>query len=160
MLLGFYTAAEKRLSMGDTPSFEVVMAYMREQLEAYREDVSSRLQGISQQLSEYGQKGEQVQDRLTGIVDILESTVDVFLRHDAAIEMQLQVTRLWIFLSCLLATDRTKEMEVLRFINDSKDSLNARLNELWKASVDEVVPIRNGFRDELKGLSRQSAIFQ
>jgi len=146
--------------MDDAPSFEVVMAYIREQLEAYREDVSARLQGISRRLSEYSHKGEHLHDRISSIIDILESTVDVFLRHDAAMEMQLRVTRLWIFLSCLLATDRSKDMEVLKFINASKDSLNARLNQLWKVPVDEVVPIRNGFREELKGLARDSAVFE
>lgn len=146
--------------MGDEPSFEVVMAYIREQLEAYREDVSARLQRISRRLSEYGQKGEHLQDRISSIIDILESTVDVFLRHDAAMEMQLRVTRLWIFLSCLLATDRSKDAEVLKFINATKDSLNARLNQLWKAPVEEVVVIRNGFREELKHLARESEVFQ
>jgi len=145
--------------MGESPSFDVVMSYIREQLEAYREDVSTRLQTISHQLSTYGRKGEHIEDRLSGILDVLESTVDVFLRHDAAIEMQLHVTRLWIFLSLLLTSNRSKEVDGLKFINDAKDSLNARLNELWKSPLDKVVPIRNGFREELKQLARDSKVF-
>ena len=145
--------------MAEKPSFDVVMSYIREQLEAYREDVSTRLQTISYRLSSYGRKGEHLEDRLSGILDVLESTVDVFLRHDAAMEMQLQVTRLWIFLSLMLAGDRSKEIDGLKFINDSKDSLNARLNELWRTSLDQVVPTRNGFREELKQLARESRVF-
>jgi hypothetical protein len=135
------------------------MAYIREQLEAYREDVSTRLQSISRRLTGYGQKSEALEDRLGGILDVMESTVDVFLRHDAAIEMQLQVTRLWIFLSFLMTTDRTKEVEVLKFINATKDSLNGRLNEIWKSPLDNVVPTRNAFREELKQLARASKVF-
>ncbi len=145
--------------MSESRSFDVVMAYIREQLEAYREDVSSRLQSISRRLTGYGQKSEALEDRLGGILDVMESTVDVFLRHDAAIEMQLQVTRLWIFLSFLMTTDRTKEVEVLKFINATKDSLNGRLNEIWKSPLDNVVPIRNAFREELKQLARGSKVF-
>jgi|GEM_PF-1574094 len=145
--------------MSESRSFDVVMAYIREQLEAYREDVSSRLQNISRRLSSYGQKSEAIEDRLGGILDVMESTVDVFLRQDAAIEMQLQVTRLWIFLSFLMTTDRTKEVEVLKFINATKDSLNGRLNEIWKSPLDNVVPIRNAFREELKQLARGSKVF-
>jgi hypothetical protein len=145
--------------MSEKPSFDVVMSYIREQLEAYREDVSTRLQTISHRLNTYGRKGEHLEDRLGGILDVLESTVDVFLRHDAAIEMQLQVTRLWIFLSLMLAGDRSKEIDGLKFINASKDSLNARLNEIWKSSLDQVVPTRNSFREELKQLARESKVF-
>lgn len=145
--------------MEATPGFDVVMAYIREQLEAYREDVSSRLQGISQQLSVYGQKGDQIEGRLGGILDVIESTVDVFLRHDAAIEMQLQVTRLWIFLSLLMNSDRSKEVDGLKFINESKERLNARLNDLWKAPIENVTQTRNNFREELKELARQSKVF-
>jgi len=145
--------------MSESRSFDVVMAYIREQLEAYREDVSSRLQNISRRLTSYGQKSEAIEDRLGGILDVMESTVDVFLRQDAAIEMQLQVTRLWIFLSFLMTTDRTKEVEVLKFINATKDSLNGRLNEIWKSPLDNVVPIRNAFREELKQLARGSKVF-
>jgi hypothetical protein len=145
--------------MSESRSFDVVMAYIREQLEAYREDVSTRLQSISRRLTSYGQKSEAIEDRLGGILDVMESTVDVFLRHDAAIEMQLQVTRLWIFLSFLMTTDRTKEVEVLKFINATKDSLNGRLNEIWKSPLDNVVPIRNAFREELKQLARGSKVF-
>lgn len=145
--------------MSESRSFDVVMAYIREQLEAYREDVSTRLQSISRRLTGYGQKSEALEDRLGGILDVMESTVDVFLRHDAAIEMQLQVTRLWIFLSFLMTTDRTKEVEVLKFINATKDSLNGRLNEIWKSPLDNVVPTRNAFREELKQLARASKVF-
>ena len=145
--------------MSHRPDFDIVMSYIREQLEAYREDVTTRLQTISSRLSIYGRQGDQIEDRLEGILDVLESTVDVFLRHDAAIEMQMQVTRLWIFLSMLVRSDRGKELEGLKFINDSKDALTERLNELWKSPIDKVVPIRNEFRDHLKKLARESEVF-
>jgi hypothetical protein len=135
------------------------MAYVREQLEAYREDVTSRLQSIGERLVAHAHTDEQIEDRLAGILDVLESTVDVFLRHDAAMEMQLQVLRLWVFLSYLMPSNRAKTMDALKFINNTKDSLNERLNEMWKSPLDRVVPTRNLFREELKQLARESNVF-
>ena len=145
--------------MAEAPNLQIVMGYVREQLEAHREDVSGRLQVISKRLAQHTSRDKDLQDKLGGIVDVLESTVDVFLRHDSAMEMQLRVSRLWIFLSFLGKNDPSKETQILKFINHTKDSLNARLNELWKAPIEEVVPIRNGFREQLQQLAKESGIF-
>jgi len=144
--------------MAETPNLQIVMGYVREQLEAYREDVSSRLHVISKRLAQHTKREQAVQDKLGGIVDVLESTVDVFLRHDCAMEMQLRASRLWIFLSLLSKSDPSKETQVLKLINQTKESLNARLNDLWKAPIEEVVPIRNGFREQIQQLAKESGI--
>jgi hypothetical protein len=136
------------------------MAHIREQLEAYREDVVRRLQALSEKLRQQEETDVKLQERLENVIDALEATVDVFLRHDSAMEMQLRVARLWIFLSYLMAGDRTKTGLVLKFIESTKSALNAHLNDLWKAPLPEVVPIRNRFREELKVLVKSSSLFQ
>lgn len=146
--------------MAESPSYQVLMGYVREQLEASREDVFHRLQVISKRLSQHTNREVQAQERLKGVVDVLESTVDVFLRHDSAMEMQLRVSRLWFFISLISRGNPAMDTQVLKFINTTKDRLNTRLNEMWKAPIEEVVPIRNKFRDELKQIAETSGIFK
>ncbi len=145
--------------MDELPNFELVMAHIREQLEAYREDATDRLQQVSKRLEEYAKEEDKLETRLNAIVDIMESTVDVFLRQQSAIEMQLRVTRLWAFLALMKVSESLDDPQMLAFVNDSKESLSRRLAELWKAPLESVVPIRNTFVEDLKQQVKASGFF-